>query len=230
MIDCYTWKTSNGRKATIMLEEIQIPYRLHPIDISKDQQFAPDYIKINPNSKIPTIIDQDGPGGKPFRVIESGAILMYLAEKTGKLMPTSGLGRYRVLEWLMFQMASVGPMLGQTHHFRSYAPEEIPYAIDRYTNEAKRIYGVLDRRLGESEWVAGPEYTIADIATWPWLRSPAGQGVEIDEFPHVKRWKAAVEARPAVQRGVLVPLRDRDATMDDKAKEFLFGKAQYARR
>ena len=204
MIDCYTWKTSNGRKVTIMLEEIQIPYKLHPIDIGKDDQFKPDYVKLNPNSKIPTIIDQDGPGGKPFRVIESGAILMYLAEKTGKLMPSETRARYEVIQWVMFQMGGVGPNFGQMHHFNRAAKEKVPYALNRFGIEVKRLYGVLNSRLGEGPYLAG-DYSIADICTYPWVVRHEWQNVDLNEFPNVKRWYDAISARPAVQKGLELP-------------------------
>lgn len=204
MIDCYTWKTSNGRKVTIMLEEIQIPYKLHPIDIGKDDQFKPDYVKLNPNSKIPTIVDQDGPGGKPFRVIESGAILMYLAEKTGKLMPSETRARYEVIQWVMFQMGGVGPNFGQMHHFNRAAKEKVPYALTRFGTEVKRLYGVLDARLGEGPYLAG-DYSIADICTYPWVVRHEWQNVDLNAFPNVKRWYDAISARPAVQKGLELP-------------------------
>jgi GSH-dependent disulfide-bond oxidoreductase len=204
MIDCYTWKTSNGRKVTIMLEEIQIPYRLHPIDIGKDDQFRPEYVKLNPNSKIPTIVDQDGPGGKPFRVIESGAILMYLAEKTGKLMPQDTRARYEVIQWVMFQMGGVGPNFGQMHHFNRAAKEKVPYALTRFGTEVKRLYGVLNARLAEGPYLAG-EYSIADICTYPWVVRHEWQNVDLNEFPNVKRWYDAISVRPAVQKGLELP-------------------------
>jgi GSH-dependent disulfide-bond oxidoreductase len=204
MIDCYTWKTSNGRKVTIMLEEIQIPYKLHPIDIGKDDQFKPEYVKLNPNSKIPTIIDQDGPGGKPFRVIESGAILMYLAEKTGKLMPSETRARYEVIQWVMFQMGGVGPNFGQMHHFNRAAKEKVPYALTRFGTEVKRLYGVLNSRLSEGAYLAG-DYSIADICTYPWVVRHEWQNIDLNEFPNVKRWYDAISARPAVQKGLELP-------------------------
>jgi GSH-dependent disulfide-bond oxidoreductase len=204
MIDCYTWKTSNGRKVTIMLEELQLPYKLHPIDIGKDDQFKPDYVKLNPNSKIPTIVDQDGPGGKPFRVIESGAILMYLAEKTGKLMPSETRARYEVIQWVMFQMGGVGPNFGQMHHFNRAAKEKVPYALNRFGIEVKRLYGVLNARLGEGPYLAG-DYSIADICTYPWVVRHEWQNVDLNEFPNVKRWYDAISARPAVQKGLELP-------------------------
>ena len=230
MIDLYSWTTPNGHKIHIMLEEIGLPYEVHPIDIGIGDQFKPDFLKISPNNKMPAIVDRDGPGGKPYSVFESGAILMYLAEKTGKLMPSETRARYDVIQWLMFQMGGIGPMLGQVHHFRAYAPEQIPYAINRYTNEAKRLYGVMDRRLDGREWFAD-DYSIADIAIFPWLRSWERQGIVLDEFPNVKRWFHKIEARPAVQRGLKV-LSDhqREGPMDEKQKEVLFGATQYQRR
>ena len=204
MIDAYTWKTSNGRKVTIMLEEIQIPYRLHPIDIGKDDQFKPDYVQLNPNSKIPTIVDQDGPGGKPFRIFESGAILMYLAEKTGKLMPQDTRARYEVIQWVMFQMGGVGPIFGQMHHFNRAAKEKVPYALTRFGVEVKRLYGVLNARLGEGPYLAG-DYSIADICTYPWVVRHEWQNVDLGEFPNVKRWYDAISGRPAVQKGLELP-------------------------
>jgi GST-like protein len=204
MIDLYTWTTPNGRKASIFLEEAGLPYRVHPVDISKGDQFKPDYVAINPNSKIPAIVDEEGPDGKPIAVFESGAILIYLADKTGRFLPTDARRRTLALEWLMLQMASVGPMFGQTHHFRRFAPEQIPYAIERYSKETARLYGVLDRRLGEAEYLAG-EYGIADMATYPWVARHEWQGVTLDEFKNVRRWFDAISARPAVQRGMQVP-------------------------
>jgi GST-like protein len=205
MIELYTWKTSNGRKATIMLEECGLPYNLHPIDISKDDQFTPEFVKINPNSKIPAIIDTDGPGGKPYRVIESGAILMYLAEKTGKFMPTEMAARYEVIQWLMFQMGGVGPIFGQVHHFLRAAKEKVPYGIERYGKECRRLYGVLNGRLGENEYLAGPEVTIADFATLPWVFRHDWQQVDLGDYPNVKRWYNTLMARPALARGMELP-------------------------
>ncbi len=198
MIDVYTWTTGNGRKVPIFLEETGLPYRLHMIDIRNGEQFKPDFVAICPNSKIPAIVDQDGPGGKPFPLFESGAILIYLAEKTGQLMPADAAGRHRVIEWVMFQMANIGPLLGQAHHFRFKAPE-IPYAIKRYTDEATRLYKVLEKRLGEVAYLAG-DYSIADISTYVWLRNPKNQGQSLDDYPNIKRWFSAIDARPAVQR------------------------------
>ena len=205
MIDLYTWGTPNGRKVSIMLEEVGLPYRVHPIDIMQGDQFTADYVAINPNSKIPAIIDQDGPGGAPLTLFESGAILIYLAEKTGRFLPADPAGRYATLQWLMFQMGGVGPMFGQAHHFRRFAPEQIPYAIERYSKETKRLYGVLDKRLGEVEYVAGP-YSIADMAIFPWCQRADWQGVDLAaEFPNVRRWYDLVAAREQVQKGMSVP-------------------------
>jgi len=230
MIDVYSWATPNGHKVHIMLEECELPYRVHGINIGAGDQFKPDFLKISPNNKIPAIVDQDGPDGKPISLFESGAILLYLAGKTGKFMPDDVRGKYEVLQWVMFQMGGVGPMLGQAHHFRIYAPEKIEYAINRYTNEAKRLYGVIDKRLSESKFLGGADYSIADMATWPWLRSWKNQGIELSEFPKLQRWFEAIEERPAVQRAVKVLANERPAVQDDKAKEILFGATQYERR
>jgi len=205
MIELYTWKTSNGRKATIMLEECGLPYNVHPIDISKDEQFHPDFVKINPNSKIPAIVDTDGPGGKPYRVIESGAILLYLAEKTGKFLPKDTAGRYEAIQWLMFQMGGVGPIFGQVHHFLRAAKEKVPYGIQRYGTEARRLYGVLNARLGENDYLSGPEVTIADFATLPWVFRHDWQEIDLAAYPNVKRWYDRMMARPALLRGMDIP-------------------------
>jgi GSH-dependent disulfide-bond oxidoreductase len=205
MIELYTWKTSNGRKASIMLEECGLPYNVHPVDIGKDEQFRPEFVKINPNSKIPAIVDTEGPGGKPYRVIESGAILMYLAEKTGRFMPRDMAGRYEVIQWLMFQMGGVGPIFGQVHHFLRAAKEKVPYGIERYGKEARRLYGVLDGRLGENDYLAGPEVSIADFATLPWVFRHDWQEIDLAGYPNVKRWYDRMMARPAVQRGMDIP-------------------------
>lgn len=204
MIDLYTWTTPNGRKISIMLEELGLPYRVHAIDIGKGDQFKPEYIALNPNSKIPTIVDSDGPDGSPLRLMESGAILIYLAEKSGRLLPKSGSGRYAVLEWLMFQMGGIGPMFGQVHHFVRAAKEAVPYAIERYGKETRRLYGVLNARLERGEYLAG-SYSIADIATYPWVARHEWHKTDLDDFPHVKRWFDAISGRPAVQRGMKVP-------------------------
>jgi GSH-dependent disulfide-bond oxidoreductase len=230
MIDVYSWATPNGHKIHIMLEECGLKYQAHPINIGKGDQFKPDFLKISPNNRIPALVDSDGPDGKPISLFESGAMLIYLAEKTAKFLPKDPRARYATLQWLMFQMGGVGPMFGQAHHFRNYAPEKLDYAIKRYTNEAGRLYGVMDRRLAESEYIAGADYTIADIAIWPWTRSIKNQGQELDDFPNFKRWFQLIEARPAVQRGIKVLADLRPAAFDDKAKETLFGATQYAKR
>ena len=230
MIDLYSWATPNGHKVHIMLEECGLSYKVHPIDIGVGDQFKPEFLKISPNNKMPAMVDQDGPCGKPMSLFESGAILLYLASKTGKFLPADIRDRWSTLQWLMFQMGGVGPMLGQAHHFRNYAQVKIPYAIDRYVNEAKRIYGVIDRRLAQSPYIACDEYTIADMAIWPWLRLPDKQGVDKADFPHFCRWFDKIAARPAVQRGVLVLADLRKPAHDDKAREILFGATQYKKR
>ncbi len=204
MIDLYTWGTPNGRKVSIMLEETGLAYRVHKIDISKGDQFKPEFVAINPNSKIPAIVDGDGPGGKPLTLFESGAILIYLAEKIVKFLPKDPAARYGVLEWLMFQMGGVGPMFGQVHHFLRAAPEPVPYAIERYGKETRRLYGVLEGRLGKAEYLAG-DYSIADIATYPWVARHEWHKVALGDFRNVERWYRAIGARPAVGRGMAVP-------------------------
>jgi GST-like protein len=230
MIDVYSWATPNGHKVHIMLEECGLEYRAHAVDIGAGDQFKPDFLAISPNNKIPAIVDHDGPGGHDLALFESGAILLYLAEKTGKFLPTDPAARYTTIEWLMFQMGGVGPMLGQAHHFRIYAPEKIDYAIARYTNEARRLYGVMERQLAQHAYLAGASYTIADIATFPWTRSWQNQGVEISEFPHVQRWHEEIAARAAVKKGVEVLANQRKPLIDDKARENLFGATQYDKR
>jgi GST-like protein len=230
MIEVYSWATPNGHKVHIMLEECGLPYRAIPVDIGKGDQFQPDFLRISPNNKIPAIVDPQGPDGQPFALCESGAILLYLAGKTGRFLPESTRGRYEVLQWLMFQMAGVGPMLGQAHHFRIYAPEKVPYAIERYTNEARRLYGVMNRQLAKSTYIAGPEYSIADIAIFPWLRSWKNQGIDWNDYPHLKGWFDEIAKRPAVERGVAVLADLRQPVTDDKAREVLFGAAQYKPR
>ncbi len=204
MIDLYTWMTPNGRKISIMLEEVGLPYEVHPIDLQKGEQFAPDFLAISPNNRIPAIIDCEGPGGKPYSLFESGAILMYISEKVGKLVPTEMHKRYEVIQWLMFQMGGVGPMFGQAHHFIHSAPEKVPYGIDRYSKETRRLYAVMNKRLEGNEYLAG-EYSIADIATYPWVARYVRHQVKLEEFPNVKRWFDTISARPAVQRGMAVP-------------------------
>lgn len=231
MIDLYTWPTPNGHKIHIMLEECSLPYAVHAIDIGAGDQFKPEFLRISPNNKMPAIVDSDGPDGKPISLFESGAILIYLAGKTGRFMPRSTRGKYEVLQWLMWQMGGFGPMLGQAHHFRIYAPERVQYAYDRYSNEAQRLYGVLDRQLEKTgAYIAGKQYSIADMATWPWARSWQNQGIELDKFPAVKRWFETIAERPAVKRAITVLADRRKPVVDQKARETLFGATQYAKR
>ncbi len=230
MIEVYSWPTPNGHKVHIMLEECGLPYRVIPVDIGRGAQFEADFLAISPNNKIPAIVDPDGPEGKPISLMESGAILLYLAGKTGRFLPAGVAEKYDVLQWLMFQVGGVGPMLGQAHHFRIYAPEKLPYAIERYTNEAKRLYGVINKRLGHSPYIGGKAYSVADMAVWPWLRSWKNQGVEMNDYPHLKGWFDEIDQRPAVQRGVQVLATQRQPLTDDKAREALFGQTQYTRR
>ena len=230
MIEVYSWATPNGHKVHIMLEECGLPYRAIPINIGAGDQFNPEFLAISPNNKIPAIVDPDGPDGEPISMFESGAILLYLASKTGRFLPENTRGKFETLEWVMFQMGSIGPMLGQTHHFRIYAPEKIGYAIERYTNEARRLYGVMDRRLAKSRYIGGPDYGIADIAIFPWLRSWKNQGIDWNEFPHLKGWFDEIAARPAVQRGVEVLASLRKPLDGDREREVLFGALQYRRR
>jgi GST-like protein len=229
MIEVYSWATPNGHKVHIMLEECGLPYRVHAINIGAGDQFDPAFLAISPNNKIPAIVDPDGPDGAPISLFESGAILLYLAAKTSRFLPANTRGRYEVLQWLMFQMGGVGPMLGQAHHFRIYAPEKLPYAIDRYTNEAKRLYGVMNKRLARSKYLGGNAYSIADIAVFPWLRSWKNQGIDWADYPHLKGWFDEIAARPAVMRGVEVLANERKPITDDKAREVLFGATQYQR-
>ena len=205
MIQLYTWATPNGRKISIMLEEIELPYEVHPVDLGRGDQLKPEFSAINPNRKIPAIIDSDGPGGKPLKLFESGAILMYLAEKSGKLLPQERRRRYEVIQWLMFQMGGVGPMFGQANYFFKLE-EKVPYAIERFHKEALRLYGVLDKELGQREYLAG-EYSIADIATYPWVGRHQGHQVKLEDFANVKRWFDALSKRPAVKRGMEIPRR-----------------------
>ena len=230
MIELFTWPTPNGHKVHIMLEECGLPYLAIPVNIGAGDQLKPEFLAISPNNKIPAITDPQGPDGKPVSLFESGAILVYLASKTGKFLPESDRERFEVLQWLMFQMGGVGPMLGQAHHFRLYAPEKLPYAIDRYSNEAKRLYSVIDRRLAHSRFLGGNEYSIADIATFPWLRSWENQGITLSDYPHLERWFNAIEGRPAVQRGVKVLAELRKPIRNEQEREVLFGKTQYQRR
>ncbi len=229
-IQCYSWPTPNGHKVHIMLEECGLAYEAIAVDIGAGDQFKPDFLKIGPNNRIPAIVDPDGPDGAPISVFESGAILLYLAGKTGKFLPTDVRGKYKALEWLMWQMGGLGPMLGQAHHFRMYAPEKIEYGINRYTNEAKRLYGVMDKRLASNRFLAGKEYSIADIAAFPWTRSAANQGVDWADFPNAKRWHDEIAARPAVIKGVSVLADRRKPITGDKEREILFGAEQFKRR
>jgi len=204
MIDLYSWSTPNGHKAQIMLEETGFEYLLHQVNIGEGEQHASEYLVINPNGKIPAIIDRDGPGGEALPIFESGAILLYLAEKSGSFLPTESQLRWQAISWLMFQMGGIGPMLGQAGYFRNRAPEPVPAAIERYTGEAERLYGVVDRRLAEAEFLAG-EYSIADIACFPWMRVHQRLGIEVGDYPNVERWLETINARPAVKRGVALP-------------------------
>ncbi len=230
MIEVYSTATPNGHKVHIMLEECGLPYRLHHINIGEGDQFKPDFLAISPNNKIPAIVDADGPDGKPISLFESGAILVYLASKAGKFLGNTDREKFTTLQWLMFHMGGVGPMLGQAHHFRIYAPEKLEYGINRYTNEAKRLYGVIDKQLSTHAYLAGDEYTIADIATFPWLRSWKNQGIDWADYPHAKRWFDEVSERPAVKRGIEVLANLRQPLLDEKSKEVLFGKTQYQKR
>jgi len=234
MIDVYSWATPNGHKVHIMLEECGLrlgrDWLAHPVDIGKGDQFKSEFLKISPNNKIPALVDPNGPDGKPISVFESGAILIYLAAKTGRFLPKSDRAKYEVLQWLMFQMGGVGPMLGQAHHFRIYAPEKIDYAYNRYTNEAKRLYGVMNSRVSQHKYIAGNSYTIADMAIFPWLRSWKNQGIDWADYPALKDWYDRIEARPAVQRGVQVLTALRQPLMDDQARDVLFGQTQFKAR
>jgi GSH-dependent disulfide-bond oxidoreductase len=234
MIDVYSWPTPNGHKVHIMMEEcgykLGRDWRAIPINIGKGDQFTPEFLKISPNNKIPAMVDPNGPDGRPISMMESGAILLYLASKTGKFMPNTDRAKFEMMEWLMFQMGGVGPMLGQAHHFRIYAPEKIEYAVNRYTNEAKRLYSVMDKRLVTHKFIAGNTYTIADIAIFPWLRSWQNQGIDWADYPHLKTWFDKIAARPAVIRGVAVLADLRKPLTDDKSRDLLFGSAQYQKR
>jgi len=229
MIDLYTWPTPNGHKIHIALEEMGLPYKVHPVNIRTGEQFQPAFLEVSPNNRIPALVDTDGPGGKPMSLFESGAMLIYLASKSGKLMPTDDRDRYTMLQWLMWQMGGVGPMFGQANHFRAYAKDPQPYPIERYTNESNRLTRVLDKRLAEVPFVAG-EYTIADIAIFPWMRGSDKRGVDIDAYPNVKRWFDTIDARPAVQRALQVLADVTTAPIDDKQRDVMFGKAQFDRR
>jgi GST-like protein len=231
MIEAWTWPTPNGHKLHIALEELELPYKVIPVDITAGDQFRPEFLAITPNHRIPAIVDPDGPGGQRITLFESGAILIYLAEKAGRLIPSDPVKRYKCLEWLMFQMGGIGPMFGQFGHFNTYAPEKIPYAIERYQNEVHRLHRVLDKRLAEAEWLAGDEYSIADIITFPWLRAPERRNVDLADHPNVRRWFDAVAGRPAVQRGCAVlSERQRQTPITDAEREVMFGKMQFTPR
>ncbi len=232
MIEVWTWPTPNGHKVHIALEELGIPYKVVPVNIGQGDQFKPEFLAITPNHRIPAIVDPDGPGGRELRLFESGAILIYLSEKSGgRLMPADPAGRYACLQWIMFQMGGVGPMFGQYNHFAASAPEKIPYAIERYTNEVKRLHRVLDKRLGRSDYLAGAEYGMADICTFPWVGNPDRRGIDLADYPNVKRWHDAIAARPAVQRGVgVLAEHQRRGPMTGAEKEQLFGTTQFTPR
>lgn len=233
MIDVYTWPTPNGHKVHIMLEECGLPYRVHPVNIRTGEQFKPEFLAISPNNKIPAILDGEGPDGRPIALMESGAILIYLAGKTGRFLPASTSDKYEMLQWVMFQMGGVGPMMGQANHFLSNAaPEPKEYPVKRYTSEVKRLHGVMDRHLASRAYFTGAEYTVADIAIWPWLRASERVGIQWAEFPNLKRWFDGIAARPAVQRGIQVLAEHvtPPGQYDEKAREVLFGKTQYEKR
>jgi GST-like protein len=231
MIELHTWPTPNGHKIHIMLEETGLPYCIHPVNIRTGDQFKAEFLEISPNNRIPAMVDTDGPGGKPLSLMESGAILLYLASKTGKFLPDDLALRWKCTQWLMWQMGGLGPMFGQANHFRRYAKDKIQYAIDRYTNEASRLTGVLDKQLGKTRYVSCDEYTIADMAIFPWMRGADSRGIDMAEYPNAKRWFDAINARPAVQRALKV-LEDAGHSnpVDDKAREVMFGQTQYQRR
>jgi GST-like protein len=230
-ITAWSWPTPNGHKVHIALEELGLPYQVRPVNIGAGEQFRPEFLAITPNHRIPAITDTEGPGGRPVALFESGAILIYLAEKAGRLIPADPLARLSCLQWLMFQMGGVGPMFGQNGHFSHYAPEKIPYAIDRYAKEVRRLHGVLEKRLAEAPYLAGEDYSIADIATFPWIRNPERREIDLAEFPAVRGWHDAIAARPAVQRGVAVLAEfQRSGPITDAEREQLFGKTQFSRR
>ena len=232
MIEVWTWPTPNGHKVHIALEELGLPYKVIPVNIGKGEQFKPEFLVITPNHRIPAIVDHDGPDGKPLKLFESAAVLIYLSEKSGgKLIPAGGSERYICLQWMMFQMGGVGPMFGQYNHFANYATQKIPYAIERYANEVRRLHRVLDKRLSESAYLAGPDYTMADIINFPWIRNPERRNIDLSEYPAVKRWHDAVAARPAVQRGIeILAENQRRGQMTDEEREIMFGKTQFAVR
>jgi len=229
-IDLFYWPTPNGQKASIMLEEVGLPYVVRPVNILKGEQFAPDFLAVNPNNKVPAIVDPDGPEGAPIAIFESGAVLVYLAEKTGKLLPPSGAARYRTLQWLFFQVGGVGPMFGQLGHFKGYAPEPIPYAIDRYRNETLRLYGVMNERLANSEYLAG-DYSIADVAVYPWVDVRWFHAIDLAAFPNVERWFVTLSRREAVMRGAqLMKEQEVIGNVTEETREVYFGRRQLERR
>lgn len=229
-IELFYWPTPNGQKASIMLEEVGLPYVVRPVNILKGDQFNPEFLKVNPNNKVPAIRDPDGPDGKPITIFESGAVLVYLAEKTGKLLPASGAARYEALQWLFFQVGGVGPMFGQFGHFHGYAPEKIPYAIERYRNETLRLYGVMNDRLAEREFLAG-DYSVADVATYPWVDVRWFHEIDLAPYPHVERWFDALSARPQVLKGAKL-MKDSEVigNVTEETREIYFGKRQLERR
>lgn len=232
MIELHYWPTPNGHKITLFLEESGLPYVIKPVNIGKGEQFQPAFLAISPNNRMPAIVDiAPADGGEPISVFESGAILQYLAEKSGRFLPTDARGRYTVLEWLYWQVGGLGPMLGQNHHFKRYAPEKIPYAIDRYVNETRRLYGVLNKRLEGRAFIAGKDYSIADMAAYPWIVGYENQGMALEDFPHLKTWFEAIRARPATQRAYALgeQIKDRfDLTTDEQARKILFGQGAKA--
>jgi GSH-dependent disulfide-bond oxidoreductase len=232
MLEVWTWPTPNGHKVHIALEELGLQYKVIPVNIGAGDQFKPEFLKITPNHRIPAIVDPDGPGGKPFTLFESAAILIYLSERNGgRLIPKDPIGRYKCLEWMMFQMGGVGPMFGQWNHFAAYAVEKIPYAIERYTNEVKRLHRVLEHHLEETRWLAGDEYSMADIITFPWIRGAERRNIDLAEYPALKRWHDEIAARPAVQRGLAVLAEhQRRGEMTETERENLFGKTQFVAR
>ncbi|MBC7780687.1 MAG: glutathione S-transferase N-terminal domain-containing protein [Proteobacteria bacterium] len=230
MIDLYTWPTPNGHKLHIALEEMGLAYTVHAVNIRTGEQFQPEFLAISPNNRIPALVDTDGPDGKPISLFESGAMLIYLAEKSGKLLPKAARERYATLQWLMWQMGGVGPMFGQANHFRAYAKDPQPYPIERYTNESNRLARVLDKQLAQHAFVTGNDYTIADIAIFPWIRGSEKRGVDIATYPNLQRWFDTINARPAVERALKVLADAVNPPIDDKQRDIMFGAAQFAQR
>ena len=233
MVTLYAWPTPNAHKISIMLEECEIDYKVVAVDITAGDQFKSEFLAISPNNRMPVLVDPEGPGGKEISIFESGAILIYLADKVCRFLPKHGNARYNVLQWLMFQMGNLGPICGQAHHFREASPERVPYAINRFTNEAERLYQVMEQRLKETCYLAGEEFSIADIASWPWVRVHRYHGQHWEGFPNVKRWFDDVTARPGVQKGMTLLLNKRAKTRDvlnEEARDILFGQTQMAKR